>query len=123
MLLGPQKIKVRSVAARMRVCSATKQISVTQTGSYMLRLAPPLTHTCGGGNQHAHSSAKAVRIKPRRAAEAVSTVPDAGCPRVAAQLLTIRPGLAALHANQASIAARQCRLSHGNMRPARAVRD
>ena len=65
-------------------------------------------------------NAKAVRIKPRRAAEAV---PDAGCPRVAAQLLTIRPGVAALHANQASIAARQCRLSHGNMRPARAVRD
>ena len=65
-------------------------------------------------------NATAVRIKPRRAAEAV---PDAGCPRVAAQLLTIRPGLAALHANQASIAARQCRFSHGNMRPARAVRN
>ena len=94
--------------------------SVTQTGSYMLWLAPPLTHTCRGGNQHRTCNATAVRIKPRRAAEAV---PDAGCPRVAAQLLTIRPGVAALHANQASIAARQCRLSHGNMRPARAVRD
>ena len=58
-----------------------------------------LAATCGGLLHHSPTPAeaaistytrntKAVRIKPRRAAEAVPTLPDAGCPRVAVQLLT-----------------------------------